>query len=129
MAGRGGPLDRLKGVDRKTVRCYVQAAVAVEVNPDCGVEQLTDGLFGGSADLCVRCPGSHWAAWEALAPNEELIRGWILQDPRLTNIAVLLSRRRLAADPGERPKPARSSGRTVRLLEPVAARRVTCAGP
>ncbi len=39
-------IDRNMGVDRKTVRRYVEAALAVGVDADGDVSQLTDGVIG-----------------------------------------------------------------------------------
>jgi transposase len=81
-------------VDRKTVRRYVEAAVAAGMDPGGGVEQLTEGLVGVVCEV-VRPTrrGGHGAAWEALVPHEEQIRKWVMQDLRLTKIAELLARR------------------------------------
>ncbi len=90
-------IARLTAVDRKTVRRYVEAAVAAGVKEDGGVEQLDDGLLGVVVGMVRPArPGGHGAAWEALVPHEELIRGWVKQDLRLTKIAELLARRRVA---------------------------------
>jgi transposase len=87
---------RLTGVDRKTVRRYVEAAVAAGLNVDGGVEQLDDGLMGVVCGAVRPArPGGHGAAWEALVPHEEQIRKWVEQDLRLTKIAGLLGRRRV----------------------------------
>jgi len=86
---------RLVRVDRKTVRRYVEAAGAAGVVRDGGVEQLTDAVIGA---VCAalhpgRPGGGRGAAWAALGPHEELIRGWVDKDLRLTKIADLLARR------------------------------------
>ncbi len=90
-------IARLSGVDRKTVRRYVQAATAAGMDPNGGVEQLSDGLIGAVCGLVRPArPGGHGAAWEALVPHEEQIRKWVKQDLKLTKIADLLARRRVA---------------------------------
>ena len=90
-------IARLTGVDRKTVRRYVEAAVAAGLNVDAGMEQLDDGLIGVVCGAVRPArPGGHGAAWEALVPHEEQIRTWVKQDLRLTKIAELLGRRRVA---------------------------------
>lgn len=90
-------IARLTGVDRKTVRRYVEAAVAAGMDPGGGVEQLTDGLIGVvCASVRPARPGGHGVAWEALVPHEEQIRKWVKQDLRLTKIAELLARRGVA---------------------------------
>src|SRR5262252_4341456 len=54
------------GVDRKTARRYVEAAVAAGLSRDGGAGQLTDELVGQVAEAVrpVR-PGGHGQAWEA----------------------------------------------------------------
>ena len=55
------------GVDRKTVRRYVEAAQAAGLSRSDGVEAVDDGLIGAVADAVrpVR-PNGHGAAWEQL---------------------------------------------------------------
>lgn len=87
-------IARLTGVDRKTVRRYVEAAVAAGMDRDGGVEQLGDGLIGMVCEMVRPArPGGHGAAWEALVPHEELITGWVKQDLTVTKILELLRRR------------------------------------
>jgi transposase len=90
-------IGRLAQVDRKTVRRYVAAAEAAGVGCDGGVDQLTDALIGVvCAAVRPARPGGHGVAWEALVPHEELIRGWVKRELRLTKIAELLARRGVA---------------------------------
>jgi hypothetical protein len=90
-------IARLTGVDRKTVRRYVEAAEAAGVVRDGGVEQLTDAVLGVVCGVVRPArPGGHGAAWESLVPHEELIRGWVKQDLRITKMVELLARRRVA---------------------------------
>jgi hypothetical protein len=71
-------IARLTGVDRKTVRRYVEAAVAAGMDGDGGVDQLSDALIGVVCEMVRPArPGGHGAAWEALVPHEELITGWV----------------------------------------------------
>jgi hypothetical protein len=86
------------GVDRKTVRRYVEAAQAAGLSRDDSAEALDDSLIGAVAEVVrpVR-PYGHGAAWERLALFEEQIRAWVAGDgghPRLTitKIEVLLAR-------------------------------------
>lgn len=95
MRGEGfRAVTRLSGVDRKTVRRYVEAAVAAGVVRDGGEEQLTDLLVG---EVCLRVrparPAGRGAAWEALGPEKERIKAWIDKDKlNLVKIHDLLSR-------------------------------------
>jgi hypothetical protein len=83
------------GVDRKTARRYVEAAVAAGLVRDGERQQLTDELIGAviAAVRPVRQQG-HGAAWELLLPLEQQIRDWIANDElQLTNIHGKLARR------------------------------------
>lgn len=87
-------IDRNTGVDRKTVRRYVEAAQAVAVVADGDESQLTDAVIG-LVCLAVRPerPRGHGAAWERLVPYTELIRGWVGDDLTAVKIHILLGRR------------------------------------
>jgi transposase len=82
------------GVDRKTVRRYVDAAVAAGLVRDGGEGQLTDELLG--AVVAVVRPArrsGHGQAWEVLLAEEARIRDWIDRDRlMLTNIHGKLTR-------------------------------------
>jgi hypothetical protein len=95
LAGEGlRAIARLVRVDRKTVRRYVAAAEAAGLVRDGGENQLTDELIGAVCEAVRPArPGGHGAAWDALVPHEELIRGWVERGLRVTKIQVLLARR------------------------------------
>jgi transposase len=82
------------GVDRKTARRYVDAAVAAGLIRDGGVGQLTDELVGAviGAVRPARQNG-HGESWEALLVVEDDIRGWLKDGLQLTNIHGKLTRR------------------------------------
>ena len=82
------------GVDRKTARRYVEAAVAAGVVRDGGEDQLTDELLGAVvAAVRPARAGGHGAAWEALLAEEMRIRDWIERDElQLTNVHGKLAR-------------------------------------
>jgi len=71
-------IDRNTGVDRKTVRRYVEAAQAAGVVANSDEAQLTDAVIGL---VCVAVrparPHGHGAAWERLDPHAEAVKGWI----------------------------------------------------
>ena len=96
MRGEGfRAVTRLSGVDRKTVRRYVEAAAAAGLVRDGGEEQLTDLLVG---EVCLRVrparPAGHGAAWEALGPEMKTVKAWIDKDKlNLVKIHELLSRK------------------------------------
>jgi hypothetical protein len=83
----------LAGVDRKTVRRYVDAAEAAGVVRDCGVEQLTDELIG-QVVAAVRPdrPQGYGAAWEALQANNDRIKEWVGKGLTVVKIGDLLAR-------------------------------------
>jgi transposase len=90
-------IDRNTGVDRKTVRRYVEAARSAGVVANGDVCQLSDGVIG-LVCLAVRPdrPRGHGAAWEALEPYVELITGWVKDDLTVVKIHSLLARRGVA---------------------------------
>jgi len=87
-------IDRLSGVDRKTVRRYVEAAVEAGLRPDGGEEQLTDVVIGV---VCERVrparPAGHGAGWESLVPHESEIKSWLDKGLKLVKVQDLLARK------------------------------------
>ncbi len=86
------------GMDRKTVRRYVEAAQAAGLRRSDNVEAVDDGLIGAVADAVrpVR-PDGHGAAWELLMGFEDQITAWVAgeggQRPlTITKIETLLAR-------------------------------------
>lgn len=88
------PIAERAGVDRKTARRYVDAAVEAGLVRDGGESQLTDELIG-AVIAAVRPERSHGRgqAWDRLEVVGEDIRGWVEQDLQLTNIHGKLARR------------------------------------
>jgi len=82
------------GVDRKTARRYVEAAVEAGLARDGGPAQLTDELVGQVAQVVrpVR-PGGHGLGWEQLAGCHAEIEVWVKQGLTVVKIGVLLERR------------------------------------
>src|SRR5438876_5571577 len=82
------------GVDRKTARRYVAAAVEAGLARDGGLGQLTDELVGQVAGVVrpVR-PGGRGRAWDQLGACREQIEGWVKQGLSVVKIGVLLERR------------------------------------
>jgi transposase len=82
------------GVDRKTARRYVQAAVEAGLAREAGAEQLSDELVGQVAEVVrpVR-PGGHGLAWEQLEACQEQIAGQVKAGLSVVKIGVLLERR------------------------------------
>jgi transposase len=81
------PIERLSGVNRKTVRRYVEAAVALGLRQDAGDVQLTDELLGSVVEA-VRPHRSdgHGEAWRVLARHHDRIKAWL--DSGLTAVKV-----------------------------------------
>jgi transposase len=88
-------IERLAGMDRKTVRRYVAAAVDAGLVQDGGEVQLSDMLL---ASVCEKVrphrPAGRGAAWGLLVANHELLKGWVV-DQGLTAVKAgeLLARR------------------------------------
>src|SRR5690349_556087 len=82
------------GVDRKTARRYVTAAVEAGLARDGGLGQLTDELVGQVAQVVrpVR-PGGHGQAWEQLEACRGEIEGQVKAGLTVVKIGVLLERR------------------------------------
>jgi len=85
------------GVDRKTARRYVEAAVAAGLARDGGAGQLSDELLGQVAEAVrpVR-PGGHGQAWERLEACRAEIQAWVKQGLTVVKIGVLLERQGIA---------------------------------
>ena len=87
-------VSTLAGVDRKTVRRYVEAARDAGVSPECGVGQLSDELLATViATVRPDRPRGFGAARESLGPHREQIAAWLAQDLTLAKVHVLLGRR------------------------------------
>jgi transposase len=71
-------VERLAGVDRKTVRRYVTAAEAAGLRRDGGEEQLDDGFVGGVVEAVrPHRRDGHGEAWRLLEANHERIEAWL----------------------------------------------------
>jgi transposase len=82
------------GVDRKTSRRYVAAAVAAGLSREGGEEQLTDELIGQVVSVVrpVR-PDGHGEGWAQLEARQEEIAAWVAGEVPVVKIGVLLARR------------------------------------
>jgi hypothetical protein len=81
------------GVDRKTSKRYVMAAVAAGLSRGGGEEQLTDELIGQVVSVVrpVR-PDGHGQGWAELEGRREQITAWVKADVPVVKIGVLLAR-------------------------------------
>ena len=88
------PIARGIGVDRKTARRYITAAVELGLDRSGGEGQLTDELIGKLVEAVrpQRTDG-HGGAWRALVAEEEQIKKWVKDDLTVTKIGILLERR------------------------------------
>jgi transposase len=81
------------GVDRKTARRYVEAAVAVGLDREGGGAQVTDDLVGLVAQAVRPArPSGHGLAWEQLEARQEEIRENVKAGLSVVKIGVLLQR-------------------------------------
>ena len=81
------------GVDRKTSKRYVTAAVAAGLSRDGGEEQLSDELIGQVVSVVrpVR-PDGHGQGWAELEARREQITAWVEADVPVVKIGILLAR-------------------------------------
>jgi hypothetical protein len=88
------PIAQGVGVDRKTARRYIIAAVELGVDRSGGEEQLTDELIGQVVERVRphRADG-HGEAWRTLLAEEERIKEWVKKDLTVVKIGILLGRR------------------------------------
>ena len=88
------PIARGVGIDRKTARRYITAAVELGVARDGGEGQLSDELIGQVVERVRphRLDG-HGEAWRVLLAEEERIKGWVGEDLTVVKIGILLARR------------------------------------
>ena len=88
------PIAESVGVDRKTARRYITAAVELGVDRCGGEGQLTDELIGGVLErVRPHRPDGHGPAWRTLLGEEARITEWLKQDLTVVKIGVLLARR------------------------------------
>lgn len=88
------PIAEHVGCDRKTVRRYVDAAVAAGLARDGGEGQLTDDLIGVVVEAVrPERPAGRGEAWAACAAEHDRIKAWLDADVKLTKVHDLLVRR------------------------------------
>ena len=81
------------GVDRKTSRRYVRAAVAAGLSRGGGEEQLTDELIGQVVSVVrpVR-PDGHGQGWAEREARRQQIATWVEGGVPVVKIGILLTR-------------------------------------
>lgn len=88
------------GVDRKTARRYIAAAMELGVERSGGDEQLTDELIGQLVErVRPHRPDGHGAAWRTLLNEEQQITAWVKDDLTVTKIGILLERKGVVVPP------------------------------
>jgi transposase len=98
LAGEGiRAMERLAGLDRKTVRRYVEAALELGLVRPGGVEQLSE-VFIGLVVEAVRPhrTDGHGEAWRTLQVHHDDIALWVEADLTGVKITELLERRGVA---------------------------------
>src|SRR6266498_1621871 len=77
--------QRLAGVDRKTVRRYLAAAIELGLDRDGGEAQLGDEFLGRVVEAVRphRVDG-HGAAWRTLEEHREQIQTWVEREDLAT---------------------------------------------
>jgi transposase len=87
------PIARGVGVDRKTARRYIAAAVELGVDRSGSEGQLTEELIG---QVCERVRphriDGHGEAWRTLLAQEQRITAWVKEGLTVTKIGILLER-------------------------------------
>ena len=87
-------IEELAGVDRKTVRRYVEAATKLGLSREGGEGQLSDGLMAMVVEAVRphRFDG-HGEPWRALVSNHEQVKAWLEEGLTAVKVTELLSRR------------------------------------
>ena len=125
------PIAELVGVDRKTVRRYIEAAQAVGLVCDGGEGQLTDELLGAVIKAVrLERPAGHGAAWEACRAEHDRIKAWLEKNLKLTKVADLLALRGVEAPTAPctatRPTGSGSAGRASRSRWSMVSLGMSC---
>jgi hypothetical protein len=94
------PIAHGVGIDRKTVRRYIAAAVELGVDRSGGKGQLGDELIGQILER-VRPHRSdgYVEAWSRLLAGEDQIKKWLKQDLTVTKIGILLTYKGVVVPP------------------------------
>jgi transposase len=91
-------VSRLSGIDRKTVRRYVEMGRSCGLDRDSGGDggavQLTDELLAAViAGVRRKRPNGKSEAWETIAAQSGQIKAWLDEGLTLTKVHILLGRR------------------------------------
>ena len=73
-------IARLAAVDRKTVRRYVEAAMAAGLDRDAGEEAIGDGLIAAVCEAVrPHRPAGHGEAWSVLEAHHDQLKEWLVE--------------------------------------------------
>ena len=87
-------VERLAGVDRKTVRRYVDAGVAAGLARDGGEGQLSDEFVGVVVEAVrPHRRDGHGDAWRLLVAHHDQVKAWLDDDLTAVKVQGLLARR------------------------------------
>ncbi|MHB1511551.1 MAG: transposase [Acidimicrobiales bacterium] len=90
-------IARGAGIDRKTVRRYIVAALGLGVVRDGGDGQLTDEVIGQVVEqVRPHRPDGHGESWQKLLAEEKRITTWVDEGLTVVKIGILLERRGIA---------------------------------
>ncbi|MGH8880987.1 MAG: IS21 family transposase, partial [Stackebrandtia sp.] len=126
LAGEGiRATERLAGVDRKTVRRYVDAAVAFGLTRDGGDEQLSDTFIGMVVEVVrPHRRDGRGETWQLLVARHDEIDAWVSGGLTAVKVAELLARRGVVVPTrtvqryvAEVIGRRRGRGRTVRVVD------------
>ena len=82
------------GIDRKTVRRYIESAKALGLERSGNESQITDQLIGQLVEkVRPHRPDGHGESWRVLLAEEERIKEWVDKELTVTKIGILLARR------------------------------------
>ena len=86
-------VERLAGMDRKTIRRYIAAAEVAGITAGGGDAQLSDGVVGQVVEAVRphRTDG-HGEAWRVVGAHHDRIAGWVKGDLTAVKIHELLAR-------------------------------------
>jgi hypothetical protein len=88
------PIAHGIGVDRKTARRYISAAIELGLDRSGGEEQLTDELIGQMVErVRPHRPDGHGEPWRVLLAQEDQITKWVDDGLTVVKIGILLRRR------------------------------------
>jgi transposase len=87
------PIAKGIGVDRKTARRYITAAIELGLDRSGGEEQLTEELIGQLVErVRPHRPDGHGEAWRVLLAEEKRIKEWVEEGLTVVKIGILLRR-------------------------------------